>query len=225
MTTNGAAPTAIVFDFDGTLVDSRRAIRTTLRRACVDAGVAEPDDATIDDGVGLALDTLIDRAFADLPPAQRAQLATGYRTHYATVGEPLITPYDGAWEMVDSLRNRGVICTIATGKSLRGLQRSMDRFALHTRFAAWRTVDCVAQPKPAPDMVLSLAAHLGVPASTLIVVGDTEWDLRMAHSAGSRAIGVTWGFHTRRRLVDLHPYAVLDTMEALSQRLHALFGV
>lgn len=225
MTTLALPPSAIVFDFDGTLVDSRLAIRTTLRRACADAGVPEPDDATIDDGVGLSLDTLVDRAFAQLPAAQRAQLAAGYRAHYATVGEPLITPYEGAWKMVDSLRAHGVVCTIATGKSLRGLQRSMDRFALQTRFSAWRTVDCVTHPKPAPDMVLSLASHLGVSPTTLIVVGDTEWDLRMAHSAGSRAIGVTWGFHTRQRLVDLHPYAVLDTMEALSQHLHQLFGV
>jgi phosphoglycolate phosphatase len=148
-------------------------------------------------------------------------IAEAYRAAWTTVGEPAIEPFPGIFDLLDRCRARGDRLAIATGKSRRGLDRAIARWDLLRWFEATRTVDCVLHGKPAPDMVVSLLDALGVPARRATVIGDTAWDLRMAHGAGAHAIGCTWGAHGPDTLRGEQPLAIVETLAELDALLQA----
>jgi phosphoglycolate phosphatase len=220
----------IVFDCDGTLVDSQHMICAAMRQAYEANNLSVPARERLLAIVGLSLPDAFRRlaATADGGAEHPVEaLVTCYKDAFAALRssvdhlEPL---YPGARETLDTLAARpDTLLGIATGKSQRGVRAVLGRHGLAERFATIQTSDD-APSKPHPGMVLAAMRATGaVPADT-VVVGDTVFDLEMARAAGARAIGVAWGYHPVSALVDAGADAMIEDFAALMPTLDRLWG-
>lgn len=216
----------VVFDCDGTLVDSQHAIVAAMRIAFEEMGLDEPDPSSVRHVVGLTLEDAIARLLPRALPELHRQTAAAYRRAFQTLRtrpdhhEPL---FDGIRAVIDTLAGDGMLLGVATGKSRRGLIATLDRHGLGGRFITLQTVD--DNPgKPAPDMLLRAMSDAGVQPGETVMVGDTIYDLEMARNAGTAAIGVAWGYHAAEELepyadaVAASPSALLSIIATLSGR-------
>lgn len=183
----------VVFDWDGTLMDSTRVIAASLQDACRDVGIAVPTDRDARYVIGLNLADSFNHVAPGLDDAGRQRLAERYRHHFlAREGEmPL---YEGVREMLQDLRVRGRRLAVATGKARRGLDRALEATGLRDCFEATRCAD-EGFAKPHPDMLLMLLDITGVAARSALMVGDTTHDLELAANAGVDAVAVSYGAH------------------------------
>jgi phosphoglycolate phosphatase len=207
----------IVFDWDGTLIDSTATIARAIQQAAADLGLAVPDFETASHVIGLGLSDALARAVPDLPPARAAEFAARYRYHYLA-NERTLSLFAGARELLTSLAAADKLLAVATGKSSAGLARALDAADLQGYFAATRCADQTA-PKPHPAMLLELSDELGVAPARMLMIGDTTHDLQMAAAAGTAAVGVTYGAHPRGDLARLEPLALLDSVDDLRRWL------
>lgn len=211
----------LVFDWDGTLVDSTRLIAAAILRAADDIGVAVPDRGRAAHVIGLGMVQALAQVVPDLPREQIGALAARYQAHYRA-GEDSIDLFDGVRSVLDTLRQRGVALAVATGKTRAGLGRALERSGLAGHFAAVRCAD-QSQPKPHPAMLLELSEQLATPAPRMLMVGDTTHDLRMAAAAGVDAVGVAFGAHARAELERAPALAIFDAPAQLHTWLLATF--
>lgn len=190
------APSLVIFDCDGTLVDSQHHIIAAMHSAFAARGLGLPEADRIRRTVGLPLPVAIESL---LPPdAVLADVVEAYRQ--AAIAQRLDPEhhepiFPGAIDALDRLENAGYLLGVATGKARRGLDFTLATHGLAGRFVTLQTNDVVAAGKPAPDMVLQAMAETGASPASTIVVGDTTYDMEMARNAGVAAIGVTWGYH------------------------------
>lgn len=191
-------PRLVIFDCDGTLVDSQHHIVSAMHSAFAANGLMLPEADAVRRTVGLPLEVAIEFLLRPLGSPALAPVVEAYKT--AAIAqrlepdhhEPL---FPGLVGTLDRLDEAGFLLGVATGKARRGLNFTLATHSLTERFVTLQTCDVVAAGKPAPDMVLQAMAETGaVPAST-IVVGDTTYDMEMARNAGVQAIGVAWGYH------------------------------
>lgn len=215
----------VIFDVDGTLVDSGRMIVAAMRAAFDGIGHAPPAEAAILSVVGLSLDAAMARAAPHLSSSERAALVEGYRAAFirlrAETGGEAATPlFPGARAAIERLDARGALLSIATGKARRGLDHLLDAHELRRFFIAPQSADD-APSKPHPGMVLNALAATGVAARHAVVVGDTTFDVEMALAAGARAIGVAWGNHPPEALLSAGAETVIDAFDALDAALAA----
>jgi phosphoglycolate phosphatase len=202
----------LVFDWDGTLIDSAPTIVACIQSACRDLGLPIPDDARASHVIGLGLQDALAHAIPGLPAAEYGRVVERYRHHFL-LRDPQMTLFDGTREMLHDLSEAGHTLAIATGKSRAGLARALDSAGLTPVFAAWRCADQCAS-KPAPDMLRELMDELDVAAERTLMIGDTVHDLQMAANAGVAAVAVCHGAHPRESLVDHGPLGcVADTKE------------
>lgn len=194
----------IIFDCDGTLVDSQHMICTAMSRAYAAHKLPVPGSETMLSIVGLSLTeafTELGRGAAQFPVAS---LAEHYKLAFHALREngANIEPlYPGAREAVEALATReDIVLGIATGKSQRGVRLVLGHHGLLDRFITIQTADD-APSKPDPGMVLAAMREAGATPDNTVVVGDTVFDIAMARAAGAAAIGVSWGYHTRDSLV------------------------
>jgi phosphoglycolate phosphatase len=192
---NGLAPRydLVVFDWDGTLMDSTLVIAESLQNACRDVGLAVPsrEDALFVIGLNLA-DTFA-RVAPSLDAEGQRRLADRYRHHFLA-GESQMPLYEGVRDMLADLRLRGMRLAVATGKARRGLDRALQLTGLHEHFEATRCAD-EGFAKPHPDMLLTLLDMTGVEPARAVMVGDTTHDLELAANAGVDAVAVSYGAH------------------------------
>jgi phosphoglycolate phosphatase len=207
----------LVFDWDGTLIDSAGAIVWCIQSACRDLGLPVPDDARASHVIGLGLRDALAYAVPGLPPEDYGRVVERYRSHFLA-RDAEIPLFPGAEAMLSGLRERGHVLAIATGKSRAGLARALENTGLRPLFASSRCADQCA-PKPAPDMLLELMAELGADEASTLMIGDTVHDLRMAASAGVPAVAVSYGAHARADLASLSPLACLESIDELTQWL------
>jgi phosphoglycolate phosphatase len=207
----------IVFDWDGTLVDSTGLISQAILAAAEDIGVAVPDRAQASHVIGLGLAQALARVVPDLPPDKIGAFAARYHAHYLA-GEDNIRLFPGVPEVLTALRQKGFRLAIATGKTDRGLQRALQATGLRPLFDATRCAD-QTHPKPHPAMLLELAEALNVRCARMRMVGDTSHDLEMAQAAGVPAVGVCFGAHSREHLSGFAAQALFDTPAALHEWL------
>lgn len=209
----------IVFDWDGTLMDSEAKIVATMRAAGNDLGLADLDDKTLRNVIGLglkeAIETLHPRADLD---TQRA-FADRYRHHFLSGGGEASTFFSGALELVQGLHRRGLLLGVATGKSRRGLNRVLAEHNCGGFFHATRCADETFS-KPHPQMLLEIMDELGAAPEQTVMIGDTEYDLQMAKNAGVSAVGVSYGVHERERLLRHEPLACVDNVQDLTAWLN-----
>lgn len=193
-------PRLVVFDVDGTLVDSEGDIIAAMTRAYAGIGSVPPSRAEVRSIVGLSLDVAIARLSPDLTDKDRTQLLEGYRTAYMTMrgekGAAASSPlFPGARDVLEQLRaDPWTLLAVATGKSKRGLDKLIEGHGLEGWFVSRQVAD-FHPSKPHPSMLLSVLAETGVPARRAVMVGDTSFDIDMARAAGIASIGVGWGYH------------------------------
>jgi phosphoglycolate phosphatase len=207
----------LVFDWDGTLIDSAGTIVWCIQSACRDLGLPVPDKARASHVIGLGLNDALAYAVPGLPTADYGRMVERYRKHFLD-RDAAIPLFEGAAAMLADLRDRGHVLAIATGKSRAGLARALDNTALRPLFASSRCADQCA-PKPAPDMLLELMDELGANESTTLMIGDTVHDLQMAAHAGVPAVAVSYGAHPKADLQLHSPVACLDSVDELDQWL------
>lgn len=201
-----------VFDCDGTLVDSQHSIIESVRLAWLAEGLEPPSDEFIRTGVGLRLDFAIPRLAPDSPPAVHDRLIERYKQAFFEIRqqpnheEPL---YPGTQQVLDSLDRSGVLLAIATGKSRRGLNATLDRHGLTGRFVVLKTADD-GPSKPDPKILCDAVKEAGADFDTTAMIGDTVFDISMARAARTHAIGVSWGYHPVAELKKAGADAVID---------------
>ena len=209
----------IVFDWDGTLVDSTEVIATCLQDACRDIGEPVPAAAAARYVIGLGLRDALTYVAPNLPAARYPELSARYRDHYLA-RDPQIPLFDGARELLDELAQAGYLLAVATGKTRAGLDRALAAHALQRRFHATRCAD-EGRPKPHPDMLLHLMASLDVVPGRTLMIGDTTHDLEVARGAGAQAVAVAYGAHEPEGLAALQPLATVHSVTELRAWLAA----
>lgn len=207
----------IVFDWDGTLLDSAGAIVQAIQASCRDLGLAVPDDNRARHVIGLGLVDAMRHAVPDLRADQYQAMVDRYRFHYLS-GDHQLTLFDGVPQMLERLRAAGHILAIATGKSRVGLDRALDHSGLRPMFQASRCAD-ECHSKPHPQMLEELTAEFGIAATSTVMIGDTSHDLLMASNAGVDALAVTYGAHPHEHLQEHKPVACLRSVRELDQWL------
>jgi len=211
----------IVFDWDGTVMDSTAVIAGSIQAACRDLGLNVPDDETARHVIGLGLDQALRYAVPDMPEAMRPDLVARYRHHFLAQDEA-IPLFDGARETIAELHDKGYHLGVATGKSRAGLSRAMESSGMKNYFHATRTAD-QAFSKPDPAMLLELMDELGASPERTLMVGDTTHDVQMAQNAKVDVVAVGYGAHTPQQLKILNPLALVDDFTQLRAwfRVHA----
>lgn len=189
----------IVFDWDGTLMDSEARIVDCIQRAAGDAGIAVPSSQATRDIIGLGLDEAIARLFPDCDEHAVRNIVDAYRRHWLGNEVEEAVMFNGAHELISGLHRRGLLLGVATGKSRRGLDKALQQTGLGDFFHATRCADETFS-KPHPQMLEDILTDLNTTAADALVVGDTEYDMQMAHSAGVEAIGIGHGVHSVERL-------------------------
>lgn len=192
----------VIFDWDGTLMDSTRHIARSLQRACADAGLAVPAEREALFVIGLNMADTLARVAPGVDEAGARRLSERYRFHFLA-DEHEIPLYEGVPEMLADLHGRGRRMAVATGKARRGLERALDATGLRKWFEATRCAD-EGFAKPHPGMLLALLDTTGVEAARALMVGDTTHDLELAANAGIDAVAVTYGAH-HDELLDTRP--------------------
>lgn len=203
----------LVFDWDGTLMDSIGTIVECTRCTLVELGMEQPEIAKIRGTIGLGLRETIDSLFSGCDEALYSRILEVYRAHWLRLRhQPLLFP--GIPEMLEQLAGEGYRLAVATGKSRRGLDYAFGITGLGARFHASRTAD-ETQSKPHPRMLLELLDELGVASDAALVVGDTTYDVEMAQSAGVAALAVLSGSQSRAEIEPLRPLAILEAATEL----------
>lgn len=207
----------VIFDWDGTLMDSTRDITRAIQAASADLGLPVPDDARASWVIGLSLQQALEHAVPDLTQTDRERFLDRYKAHYLARDAELRL-FDGVIDMLESLEQRGVMLAVATGKSRVGLNRSLQASGLGRYFATTRCADETFS-KPHPAMLHEIMDELGAQADSVVMVGDTSHDLNMAANANVHGLGVTYGAHPEDELRS-HPHQeILSDLDSLHQWL------
>lgn len=224
-TNSGQRVTLVLFDCDGTLVDSQHVIVDAMQAAFDAHGLPKPSPEAVRRVVGLSLHRSMAVLAPDISAADHDLLTERYKQAFIdqrAAGRPQGLLYPGAADAIERLLGQGHVLGVATGKSQRGLAATLERFALRDYFTTLQTADD-APSKPHPGMVHRAIDETGATPASTVVIGDTTFDVEMAVSAGAAAIGVSWGYH---EVSDLHragARCVLDQFHEVDQAVAAAF--
>lgn len=208
----------VVFDWDGTLIDSTGKIVRSMQKAAQLVDLPVLPDAVVRNIIGLGLPEAILDLYPQAALSQRQALREAYSQVYIREDQQPCRLFDGVEQGLQRLQAAGWYVAVATGKSRRGLDRVLDNLGWRQRFDATRCADETAS-KPDPLMLQELMEELSVPADKVYMVGDTEYDLAMANRAGVHGIGVSYGVHAASRLQQHQPLAVVDHFSELDALL------
>ena len=203
----------VVFDWDGTLVDSTHAIADAIQASAADLGLPVPTRERASHVIGLGLFEAIHYAVPEIRREEMPAFIERYRRHFLRADEHL-RAFDGIDALLAELAQAGTVLAVATGKSRAGLNRALLQTGWGRRFATTRCADEGA-PKPDPWMLHDICEELGIEAGRTVMIGDTSHDLRMARAAGASAVAVTYGAHPVEELQACEPSACLDSVAQL----------
>lgn len=209
----------IVFDWDGTVMDSTAVIAGSIQAACRDLGLTIPGDEAARHVIGLGLVQALRYAVPDAPESMYEPLIERYRHHFLSQDQA-IPLFHGARETMAELHAAGYRLGVATGKSRKGLDRALESTGLKQYFHATRTADQTFS-KPHPAMLLELMNELAVTARRTLMIGDTTHDVQMAQNAGVDAVAVSYGAHPAEQLRALAPLALVQDFAELRAWLRA----
>lgn len=210
----------IVFDWDGTLIDSATRIVDTVNAALGDLDEPRVATARVRDAIGLGLREVIAQLLPDRDESLHNRFIECYRRRFAATQATPDALFPAVRETLGQLRNADYTLAIATGKSRAGLERELVATGLQGYFHSIRGAD-ETRSKPHPQMLLELMEECGYDAVETLMVGDTVYDLAMAREAGVQAAAVTYGVHARERLRAFAPLALLDSLSELPIWLQA----
>lgn len=200
----------IIFDLDGTLLDSAAKILGCLAAAATDVGIAHPGEEAARNIIGLGMEEAMAALFPDVQAAQRQQFLVRFREHYLYLDTTEITCFPGVPQGLRQLTQDGYRLAIATGRPRRGLERVLAQTGLQSLFVASRCADEV-HSKPHPRMLQEILEETNAHAEQAVVVGDTVYDMQMARSAGVDALAVSYGVHQADHLLQEGAVACVDS--------------
>lgn len=208
----------VVFDWDGTLMDSEARIVASMQAAFTEVGYEPPPSTAIREVIGLGLEEAILRLPGISADDALPKIIARYRHHYLVANATPTPLFEGAQALIEALHQRGYLLAVATGKSRRGLDQALDESELRSWFHATRCAEETAS-KPHPGMLLELMDELGVRPANTLMVGDTDYDLLMAQNAGVRALAVGYGTQPAQRLLEHKPLACAPSIAVLADWL------
>ena len=200
----------LIFDWDGTLIDSTGRIISSFQGGARELGMRIPPDEDVRNIIGLGLKEAIEQVMPELSSAEVGALAQAYSRHYLEVDETPTALFHAVEEGLEQLRSSGFRLAVATGKSRRGLDRVMQETGLGHLFEITRCAD-EARSKPHPLMLEEILARTEVSVDAALMIGDTDYDLTMATNAGMDALAVTYGAHELSRLEQAQPTHKVDS--------------
>ncbi len=204
----------LVFDWDGTLMDSAHRIVTCMQWAARDAGHPVPDAAAVREIIGLGMREAVARLWPAAAAHEIDDIIEAYRAHWLGEEIPASSLFPGAETVLRWAREAGYLLAVATGKSRRGLDKVLEETALAACFDMTRCAD-EAHSKPHPQMLQDILTDLNTPPERALVIGDSEYDMLMAANARVDALGIAHGVHETDRLLKAGALTVLDELAAL----------
>ena len=213
----------VVWDWDGTIVDSIGAVSDAIVGAAADLGLPVPSDAQARWVIGMGLLDAIQHAVPAIRREQVPAFVERYRVHFLKRDASLKT-FAGIPELLHGLDGEGVPLAVATGKSRAGLDRALVQTGLGPRFVSTRCAD-EGVPKPDPWMLRDLGDVLQVPCGRMVMIGDTTHDVGMAKAAGAASVAVLYGAHDTAALLDAAPDAIVGSVDELADWLADACGV
>ena len=207
---------AIIFDFDGTLADTRRGILATAQETLRRMGLPSADEKALAATIGLPLRENFTRG-AGLSGEEADRAVTIYREIFETIAIPTIDLFPGVEETVATLKERGIPMAVASSRGQRSLEILMQHTGLdrHIPLSLVFGVESAARPKPAPDIVYVILGRLGVRPEDTLVVGDTTFDIEMGRAAGCCTCGVSYGNQSAGTLAGASPNYILDDLRKM----------
>lgn len=199
----------VVFDWDGTIMDSIAHIVMCVQQASIANALPVPDESSVRNIIGLSLPEAFQVLYGPEYSNEFERFRDNYKAQYVINDDVTLPIFDYVPELLATLSERGIKLSVATGKGRRGLDNALARSEL-SHFFAWSRTSDEAQSKPAPDMLLQTASYFNVSPQECIMIGDSIHDLNMAKNAGMDSIGVSFGAHSKEVLMQAEPLAVLD---------------
>nr|WP_228290915.1 HAD-IA family hydrolase [Shewanella cyperi] len=200
----------VIFDWDGTLMDSIDKIVICMQALAQELALAVPSDQAVRDIIGLSMPLAMAQLFPQFSDAERTHMMGRYREHYLVLNGTPSPLFEGVETLLASLREQGYRLAIATGKARAGLERILAETGLGHYFDTSRCAD-ETHSKPHPQMLSEIIAELGVCAEKALMIGDSLHDLNMANNAGIAAIGVNYGAHSAEQLTRAEPLAIISS--------------
>jgi phosphoglycolate phosphatase len=207
----------IVFDWDGTLMDSTQQIVDAMQLSIKQLDLPRLSNKSVSQIIGLGLNEAIHALYPDLDPNMRQALGMHYQQNW--LNSPYEAPlFDNAYHLIEQLHQQNYFLSVATGKGRRGLNKVLQQTQLGSFFHATRCVD-ECHSKPHPDMLQQLMDYLGVTPNRTLMIGDTSHDLNMASNAKADAIAVTHGAHDIETLEQCNPKFIAENLHQVQQWL------
>ena len=208
----------IIFDWDGTLVNSIEKIATSLQAASLQTTQVSISDTDARSVIGLGLQEAVQQLHPHLPSDEILKIADAYKHHYQYTNTVKEDPFEGVETLLTQLKDNGFLLAIATGKGRPGFERAAERFDFNRCF---HTTQCAGdnKSKPHPEMVFKILDELNINAEDAIMIGDSTHDMKMAVNAKIDAIAVTHGVNTAEELSAFNPLACLDRVADLAHFL------
>ena len=208
----------IVFDWDGTLMDSEARIVDCMKQAIGDLGLPARTDNELKNIIGLGLKEALMTLYPEGNERIYNSLVARYREHFLYTNQTPSELFQGVKEMLLALAERGHYLAVATGKGRQGLNKAMQGTGLETIFHVTRCAD-ETRSKPHPQMMEEIMTYVGIEPRSTLMVGDTEYDLHMAQNARANSLAVSYGVHEKDRLLACNPLHCVDNIQQLHQWL------
>lgn len=205
---------AVIFDWDGTLVDSVEHIADSLHQAATELGFPAREKEAYRDIIGLGMAEALDKLYPGISREEMTAIREGYGTYFF---QKVTTPqnlFEGMADVIADLRASGRGCSVATGKSRKGLEPALTSSGLGSHFDITRCAD-ETRSKPDPRMLEEILHFYGIEPVEAVMIGDTRYDLEMAQRIGMPSIGVEWGVHKRDVLGGFNPHAIVSSVPDL----------
>lgn len=206
----------IVFDWDGTLVNSTSRIIDSMQCAAREHLLPAVSDAAVQNIIGLGLPEAIKVLWPSISDEQLKLMMPSYARFFVTDSSVAMKMFSGARELLDGLLQSNYLLAVATGKTRKGLDRMVRDLQLGHIFVATRCAD-ETRSKPHPQMLNELLSQLSIAPHEALMVGDTTYDLEMANAAGVASIAMSHGAHDEQRLLACHPLALCHSMHELNE--------
>ncbi|BAJ02524.1 HAD-IIIA family hydrolase [Shewanella violacea] len=200
----------VIFDWDGTLMDSVGKIVACMQESAVILNLAMPTEQAVRDIIGLSMDEALSILHPNASAQIQGEMKEVYRQQYLELNQTPSPLFDGVEEVLTQLNELGFKLAVATGKARAGLNRVLALTDLGGHFVASRCADEAAS-KPSPEMILQLLNELDISPDKAVMIGDSIHDLNMANNAGIHAIGVDYGAHDKEKLSQANPKAVISS--------------
>jgi len=210
----------LVFDWDGTLADSTATIVACMQAAIEQNGLPVRSGQAIRDIIGLGLVEAVDCLYPDTPGINHDQVADSYRQHYRARYRGKTALFPPVKQVLGELYARDYLLAIATGKSRRGLDSSLQETGTRHLFHMSRCADETFS-KPHPQMLHDILSVLDVAPENTLMIGDSSYDMQMAKAAGCLPVAVSYGSQERQRLLEYDPVACLEKLDDLIPWLEA----